>query len=103
MGSKVSLSDTGEKINFYGIIVDATFPYQYIEKVTNEKKFQCVVKVVDPKHCEKGEFAQIILKAYKFEDLPIVQRLGDLIRVHRATMIKYQKYDHDCGYSPRQF
>jgi hypothetical protein len=87
--SKVELS-SADKVNFYGVIIDATFPYQFIQSKTNEKLFMCVLKVVDPSHYAKGEFAQLIMYAYKFEDLPIVQRLGDIIRVHRATIRKYQ-------------
>ena len=87
--SKVELS-SADKVNFYGVIIDATFPYQFIQSKTNEKLFMCVLKVVDPSHYAKGEFAQLIMYAYKFEDLPMVQRLGDVIRVHRATIRKYQ-------------
>jgi hypothetical protein len=86
--SKVELT-SDEKVNFYGVIVDATFPYQFIQSNNNEKLFMCILKVIDPSHCGKGEFAQLIMYAYKFEDLPIVQRLGDIIRVHRATIRKY--------------
>jgi len=88
--SKVELSSADDyKVNFYGVIIDATFPYQFIQNKSNEKLFMCVLKVVDPSHYAKGEFAQLIMYAYKFEDLPIVQRLGDVIRVHRATIRKY--------------
>jgi len=77
--SKAKLS-TDEHQNFYGVIVDATFPYQ----VKADKMFMTILKVVDPTLHDKSNYAQIIMYANKFEDLPIVHRLGDVIRVHRA-------------------
>lgn len=47
----------------------------------------CYLKVVDPscsvtdKH---DDFAVVALQSRRFEDLPIIQRCGDIIRVHRA-------------------
>jgi hypothetical protein len=32
----------------------------------------------------------LVLFANKFEDLPISQRIGDVIRVHRAVVSKYK-------------
>tara|TARA_B110000285_G_C14872199_1_gene489764 strand:+ start:301 stop:468 length:168 start_codon:yes stop_codon:yes gene_type:complete len=32
----------------------------------------------------------LVLFANKFEDLPISQRVGDIIRVHRATVGEYK-------------
>jgi hypothetical protein len=55
----------------------------------NADKFICSLKVVDPTLHNKGNFASVVLFANKFEDLPIVHRLGDLIRVHRANMRLY--------------
>ena len=81
--SKASLTND-TPCNFYGVIVDATFPYQ----VNAEKMFVCSLKVVDPSLNNKGDFAQVVLYANKFEDLPIVHRLGDVIRVHRANVKK---------------
>ena len=57
---------------------------------SNEKLFMCVLKVVDPSFCAKGEFAQLIMYAYKFEDLPICHRVGDVIRVNRANLRMYK-------------
>lgn len=71
------------------MIIDASFPYK-----TNKDKYICSLKVVDPSlnmKKEKGtgdssDYATVILYAHRFEDLPIVTRLGDIIRVHRATL-----------------
>ena len=50
------------------------------------------MKVVDPSlHIknQKGtgdasDYANVVLYAKSFEDLPIIHRIGDIIRVHRA-------------------
>jgi hypothetical protein len=67
------------------VIVDATFPYK-----VNADRFICSLKVVDPTLHQKGAYASVVIYANKFEDLPIVHRLGDIIRVHRANMRIYQ-------------
>ena len=36
------------------------------------------------------DFMTIVFFADKFEDLPICQRIGDIIRVHRATVATYR-------------
>lgn len=35
-------------------------------------------------------FATVVIYAKRFEDLPIVRNIGDVIRVHRANMKQYQ-------------
>lgn len=78
-----------EAQHVYAVIIDASFPYK-----TNKDKYICSLKVVDPSlnlKREKGtgdasDYATLILYAKRFEDLPIVTRLGDVIRVHRATL-----------------
>jgi len=37
-----------------------------------------------------ADFISIVFFADKFEDLPICQRVGDIIRVHRATVATYK-------------
>ena len=36
------------------------------------------------------DFISIVFFADKFEDLPVCQRVGDIIRVHRATVATYK-------------
>lgn len=36
-------------------------------------------------------FASVIIYAKRFEDLPIVRNIGDIIRIHRANMKQYQE------------
>ena len=74
------------------MIIDATFPYK-----TNNERYICSLKIVDQSlyvKSQKGsgdssDYATLVLYAKRFEDLPIVTRLGDVIRVHRATLRLY--------------
>ena len=77
---------SSEPVHFYGIITDATFPYK-----VNSDRFICSIKVVDPTMNVKSkeEYASVIIYAKRFEDLPIIHRLGDIIRIHRANMRLY--------------
>jgi Telomeric single stranded DNA binding POT1/CDC13 len=76
----------------YGVVIDATFPYK-----TNQDRYICSLKIVDPSlyvKTQKGtgdasDFATLVLYAKRFEDLPIISKLGDIIRVHRATLRLY--------------
>eukprot|EP00349_Pseudokeronopsis_sp_Brazil_P004637 CAMPEP_0202971470 /NCGR_PEP_ID=MMETSP1396-20130829/27743_1 /ASSEMBLY_ACC=CAM_ASM_000872 /TAXON_ID= /ORGANISM="Pseudokeronopsis sp., Strain Brazil" /LENGTH=165 /DNA_ID=CAMNT_0049700903 /DNA_START=164 /DNA_END=661 /DNA_ORIENTATION=+ len=38
-----------------------------------------------------SQFCSLVIFAKKFEDLPLSQRIGDIIRVHRATVGQYNK------------
>jgi len=83
--SKASLASP-DLCHFYGVIVDATFPYK-----VHADRFICSLKVIDPTLNEKtkNNFAQVIIYAKRFEDLPIIHRLGDVIRIHRANLRIY--------------
>ena len=84
--SKASLT-SAEPCNFYGVIIDATFPYK------RENKFICSLKVIDPtlnpKLNKDAGYASVVIYANRFEDLPIVHRIGDIIRIHRANLRLY--------------
>jgi hypothetical protein len=80
---KASLSSV-EAQNVYGVIIDATFPYK-----VNSKLYVCSLKIADPSlntGSKGGDYASVVMYAKRFEDLPIVLRLGDIIRLHRATL-----------------
>ena len=82
--------EIGDNVNFYGVVLDATFPHQSFKS----KKYLTTFKVVDSS-CRidsQGvmDYISIVFFADKFEDLPICQRVGDLIRVHRATVATYK-------------
>jgi hypothetical protein len=89
--NKASLTSADAQ-HIYGVIIDATFPYK-----TNQDRYICSLKIVDPSlyiKSQKGtgdasDFATLVLYAKRFEDLPIITRLGDIIRVHRATLRLY--------------
>ena len=83
-----------DKVHFYGMVLDAQFPH----KSFKSEKYVCSLKICDPscpidKKTGLIEHFTLVLFANKFEDLPIAQRVGDLIRVHRASvgMFKEQK------------
>jgi hypothetical protein len=83
---KASLSSV-ETQNAYGVIIDATFPYK-----ANSKLYVCSLKIVDNSlnTASKGaDYATVTMYAKRFEDLPIVLRIGDVIRLHRATLRMY--------------
>ena len=86
--NKASLSSV-DAHNVYGVIVDATFPYKQ-----NSKLYVCSLKIADPSlnASTKGtDYATVVMYAKKFEDLPIVLRVGDIIRLHRATLRMYNQ------------
>jgi hypothetical protein len=99
---KASLT-TPDPQHFYATIIDASFPYK-----TNQDKYICSLKVVDASlHVKNqkgtgdgGDYATVVLYAKRFEDLPIVQRIGDVIRVHRATL---RLYNHQRQFNASVF
>jgi hypothetical protein len=70
--------------HFYAVVLDASFPH----KSFKSDRFICTLKIADPDQpFDKDgvvEHCTLMLFAKKFEDLPICQRVGDIIRVHRA-------------------
>lgn len=101
---------TNETHNVFGVVLDATFPY----KNTGDK-YICSMKIVDPslhvrgvdksggktsgadlnatvQHKEEddhNEYATVIIYGLKFESLPITVKIGDIVRLHRATLRMY--------------
>ena len=84
--AKVSLT-SNESHNVYGVVVDATFPYKI-----NSERYVCSLKIIDPSLHYKGgkpsdnDFATVVIYGKRFEDLPIASHVGDIIRLHRATL-----------------
>ncbi len=75
-------------VHFYGTIVDSSFPYK------TDKRHVVTCKVVDHSLVKKGnlsekDYVTVVFYAKNFEDLPIIQRVGDIIRVHRAEFHYY--------------
>ena len=75
---------SSDPVHVYGVIIDATFPYK-----VNQKHYLCSLKIVDPSlntSAKNGDYATVVMYAERFEDLPICLRIGDVIRLHRATL-----------------
>ena len=85
--SKLKISS--DPVNIYGIIVDATFPH----KSFKSDKYICTYKIADPSLKMKDgviESISCVFFARRFEDLPISQTVGEIIRIHRATVGTYK-------------
>lgn len=86
-----ALPSETEQINFYGLIIDAGHPY----KGTN--RYICTLKVIDltlhstEENAEnKGKFGLVTYYAKRMEDLPVVRKIGDIVRVHTAIVKDYK-------------
>jgi Telomeric single stranded DNA binding POT1/CDC13 len=70
--------------HFYAVVLDASFPH----KSFKSDRYIVTLKIADPDQSidKEGvvEHCTLMMFAKKFEDLPICQRVGDIIRVHRA-------------------
>jgi hypothetical protein len=76
-----------DSFHFYGVVVDASFPYK------TEKRYVVTCQVADASSILKGgklNTVNVVFFAKSFEDLPIIQRVGDIVRVHRA---KFQHFN----------
>jgi hypothetical protein len=76
-----------ELVNFYGVIVDASMPMK-----TATQKFVTTLKLVDASMHSLGnepnvnfEHATAIIYAKRIEDCPLINCIGDIIRIHRAN------------------
>lgn len=87
--AKVSLTSS-ESHNVYGVVIDATFPHK-----VNQEKYVTSLKIIDPSLHSKGgkatenDYATVVIYGKRFEDLPIASKVGDIIRLHRATLRIY--------------
>ena len=74
-----------QPVNIYGVVLDASFPH----KSFRSDKFICALKIIDltSKSTDGAvEPVSVVFFASKFEDLPVTQRIGEIIRIHRATV-----------------
>ena len=69
-------------MNFYAVVLEATFPHK------GKHNFAVSLKVADQtsKMDDKGvvQYISLMCFAKKFDDLPVCQRAGEVIRIHRA-------------------
>lgn len=86
-----AVPNTDEQISFYGVIIDAGHPYK------GPNRYVCTLKVVDQTLHSNVEGANNQIKfglvtyfAKRMEDLPVVRKIGDVIRVHRAIVKDYK-------------
>lgn len=82
--------DCGDQVHFYAVVLDAQFPH----KSFKSDKFMVTMRIADPDQPfdKEGvvETCSLVMFAKSFEDLPICQRIGDIIRVHRAYVGEYK-------------
>ena len=82
--------DEDEQYSLYGVVIDAGYPYK------GQNNFLVTLKIADPTLCPtvdgpKGgvKVALVTCYARKLEDLPIVRKIGDVIRIHRVTLKRF--------------
>ena len=75
--------------NFLAVVVAANYPH-----IAKSERFVCTMRIIDPYQplSKDGVFetCTLVLFANRFEDLPISQRVGDIIRVHRVSVSEYK-------------
>ena len=83
--------NTDDQVSFYGLIIDAGHPYK------GQNRYICTLKIVDPSYHPSVEtqtgnmkFGLVTCFAKRMEDLPVVRKIGDVIRVHRAIVKEYK-------------
>ena len=84
---------SNESYNLYGVLIDATYPYK------SNEKYLCSLKIVDPsfnltdednEESESNGCCNVVIFAKRQEDLPVVPKIGDIIRIHRAGLKMYK-------------
>lgn len=79
-----------EQYHFYAVVLDASYPHRSFKS----DRFICTMKIADPSSPvdKEGvvEHCTLMFFAKTFADLPVTQRIGDIIRVHRAYVQEYK-------------
>ena len=80
--NKIHKSSLFQPVNFYGVLIDANYPYK------SGRYYICCLKIIDPNlNCKnQKDYAEIVIFAYRKQDLPFIQRIGDIIRIHGANV-----------------
>lgn len=76
------MSAVDKAYNIFGVVLDASYPH----RVKNGDHFVCTLKVAES---AESEACTLVLFGSKFEEMPICQRVGDIIRVHRVIVTEY--------------
>ena len=88
-----SLKDLNSKkeANFYGVIVDATFPSKEEPEdtvfVTTLKVIDNTINYVNDPIEIQNNMVYITVKSDLIETLPFVRNVGDIIRIHRGVYV----------------
>ena len=72
--------------NFYGVIIDASFPIK-VSSYENESHYECTIKLIDQTTIITPEMEDSITLVVKSTDrtrIPFIHNIGDIIRVHRG-------------------
>lgn len=85
---KLELGNEG--VCFYAVVLEATYPH----KTKKSENFVVSLKVADQtsKVDSHGvvDYVSVVFFAKKFDDLPVSQRCGEIIRVHRGNVNTFQ-------------
>ena len=86
------IKNSGENYDFYGVIIDATYP----NPDDNSNEYICSFKVIDDTQNQKINQANfdesvinIIIKSTSKENLPYVNGVGEIIRIHRGHFVRH--------------
>jgi hypothetical protein len=75
-----------DQINIYGVVLDATFPHKSFQS----NKYICSYKIADlSSPIDKDgivAYTSVVFFAKTFDELPVCQRVGEVIRIHRASV-----------------
>lgn len=83
--------EIGTQVNFFGVVTDATYP----RKSFKSNKWIVTVKVTDlsmRKNTKEGtqDSVTVVFFSLSEDNLPKCQRMGELIRVHRACVGEFR-------------
>lgn len=87
------LENGQDQVNIYALVIDASLP----NPAKDQNKFICTVKIIDHTYHSTGnepspsyKHMSCIFYAKKAQDCPQPKHIGDIIRVHRASVKEYQ-------------
>lgn len=76
--------DADRTYNVFGVVLDASYPH----KTKTGDHYVCTLKIAES---AKSPVFTLVLFGSKFEEMPVIQRIGDIIRVHRVTVSEYNE------------
>ena len=91
----ISAAEKESTYNFYAIVIDATRPHKKGEKLRRQ-----IMRVIDtscfpgafPQDAKKPGCVSVTFFSYRSENMPECVRVGDIIRVHRASCGTFKGY-----------